>query len=96
LSYCSEESRRIFRIAVADMPRHGLAPHPDVPLGLYRHYKMDVYEVTGGALLATGDVEEILVIYRSVQDGYQAARTIQDFTEYLRSAGVRRFERCPS
>lgn len=80
-----------FRRTDADLPRLGLAPHPDVPLGRYRHYKGGEYEVIGGALMASDDSDEVFVLYRSVEHGYCAARTVADFTATV--GDRRRFER---
>jgi hypothetical protein len=80
-----------FRRRAADMPRLGLAPHPDVPLGRYRHYKGGEYEVIGGALMASDDSDEVFVLYRSIEHGYCAARTVADFTATV--GDRRRFER---
>jgi hypothetical protein len=81
-----------FRRCPEDMPRLGLAPHPDVPLGRYRHYKGGEYEVIGGALMASDDSDEVFVLYRSIEHGYCAARTVSDFIG-LSPDDRRRFER---
>jgi hypothetical protein len=91
LGLCDREGGGLFRRADADMPRLGTAPHPDVPLGAYRHYKGGEYEVIGGSLLVGGASEFPLVLYRSIEQGYCAARTVADFTATV--GDRRRFER---
>lgn len=85
--HCYPGTIDAFRRCVADMPRAGVAPDPRVPLGRYRHYKGGEYLVTGGAFLATGEEDLVLVVYRSVAEGYQAVRTVADFTEMVQHKG---------
>lgn len=88
-------SGKSFRRKIADMPSVGIAPRVDVPLGRYRHYKGDLYDVIGGALHATSGKDEVLVLYRSVEHGYTATRTLDDFngTTLFGGVTVNRFER---
>jgi hypothetical protein len=69
-----------FRRAPADMPRDGVAPHPMIPLGRYRHFKGGMYRVTGGRYDATSKADRVLVSYRSEADGFDCTRTPDDFT----------------
>jgi hypothetical protein len=92
---CPVMEFQTFRRRVTDMPRAGLAPHPDVPLGQYVHTKSArIYLVTGGVFLATGDEDTVLVVYESALDGYQAVRTVADFLAEVQVDGkqVRRFQ----
>lgn len=59
-------------------------PHPDVPLGLYRHEKSGgQYLVVGGTFLATGEDQLVYVQYVSLDKGYSAHRTAEDFLELV-------------
>jgi len=57
---------RAHRLEGAALPGLLKDPHPEVPLGLYRHYKGQTYVVIGGILMASGEGEEILVAYMPV------------------------------
>lgn len=91
---CPSPGMEEFRRGPDDMPRLGLAPRDDVPLGVYRHYKGGLYVVLGGALDATAPRDSICVVYQSALEGYLAVRAIHDFTRTLLVDGkhVRRFE----
>jgi hypothetical protein len=77
-----------FRRRTADMPRIGIAPHPDVPLGAYVHSKSgNRYEVIGGVYDATGEGDTVKVLYRSMAEGYLAERTVEDWTARVKVDG---------
>lgn len=82
------------RIGPADMPRLLRAPFPDVPLGLYAHYKEARYVCLGGGLRATGLDEEVLIAYAPhyPRHGqyYQAHRTREDWLEPVEVGGETR------
>lgn len=73
------------RLPVDRMPGLLRQPHPDVPLGIYRHARTDArYLVAGGTFLATGEDQLVFVHYVSLRDGYSAHRTVEDFLEPVR------------
>jgi len=63
------------------MPRIGIAPHPKIPLGTYRHNKTgNLYVVIGGVNDSTG-CNDVEVLYISVKTGFCSMRTIDDFLD---------------
>ena len=68
-----------FRRPVAAMPRDGVAPHPGVPLGLYRHFKGEFYVVTGGTFEGNAEDDVVAVSYYSLTHGYRAHRPAANF-----------------
>lgn len=100
---CPGRPDRYFRRRDEDMPGLGIAPHPDVPLGVYLHLKSGRrYRVLGGAFAAEvcDRPDEIRVLYRAV-DGehpYLAVRSVGDFLATIPTgplAGRRRFDPVP-
>jgi hypothetical protein len=73
------------RFSGEDMPQLLKTPYPEVPLGIYAHYKGGRYCVVGGSLRATGYDEEVMIVYVPMKpvDGiyYQAHRTLWDWQE---------------
>lgn len=89
---CPLAPRLTFRRRVADMPCTGVAPHPTVPIGLYAHYKGGFYAVVGGVYDAEDDDDRaaVKVRYVSIADGYEACRSVANFTdEVSRADGTR-------
>jgi hypothetical protein len=69
------------RLPASALPRFGRRPHPDVPLGTYRHYKTGAdYVVAGGVFRAEDESQRIDVLYVS-ESGYVCYRSVENFTE---------------
>ena len=71
------------------MPRHGLAPHPAVPLGRYEEVRSGTpCVVTGGILDASGlDGADVLVAYGPVGGRFSCCRGVEEFLRRFRRAG---------
>jgi hypothetical protein len=75
------------RLPIACMPRVGVAPHPDIPLGLYTHVASgEPYAVIGGVFEAAA-TDATQVLYVSVRDRYWATRTIANFLDLVPLGG---------
>lgn len=69
-----------------------LAPLPSIPLGTYRHYKGNLYEVLG--VVRHSETLQPMVLYRPVEgDGTLWVRPLDMFQESVEVDGraVRRF-----
>lgn len=71
------------RLPASALPRLGRRPHPDVPLGTYRHHGTgDHYVVAGGVFRAEDESQRIDVLYVS-ESGYVCYRPVENFTEAI-------------
>jgi hypothetical protein len=76
------------RIPEDRMPGLLRQPHPEVPLGWYRHHKSGkTYVVVGGVFRATGEDQIVEVHYINPTHGYSAHRTVADFLAPMRLPG---------
>jgi hypothetical protein len=67
------------RLPNSAMPGLLRPPNPQIPLGVYAHYKGDFYYVVGGTYAAAPARGQVEVQYISIVHGYTAHRPVEDF-----------------